>query len=252
MECNELTDGPIDASKSMELLDDKQEFNPYDPSQFRYPHVVWSACRFIRSNPGCNKKQLKAHLSRVYPHGAVGKFDWVLRIGGSLGQADDTLFYPGRATECGLFLWNPTRIGDHRRGFYILRRGSELADEAEPSHVWDKPKLLKAAWVVDDCELGMLLTSRSKKTGYFMFRGGSAVGTPSVGYLKPGEIITLVDVKVSGFNSDADNLRKYGRPYPISEVTVMHPHLGICSIHAEYIKPLFGKRKKKGGNNANQ
>ena len=216
-------------------------------------HYLWSACRYVKDNPGCGKLDLRQHLEGVYPHGQLGKFTWVFETWNTGRKERDGSWFAGTLALAGYLMYNPVSSRGNRRGLYILPRGEALTAEPEPPHKFAKPKSMPTAWLEDNCQIGMLMVPRSRTTSVMLYStvGDNMRGYQAAGHLRPGEIVTLAEVSEFRSVGDEHYLRKYGRPYATARVTILHPTAGLCTVHAECIKPLESN-KKKGGKHVNQ
>lgn len=218
-------------------------------------HYLWSACRYVKDNPGCSKGELRHHLEGVYPHGQLGKFTWVFETLSTGRKEKDGTWFAGTLALAGFLMYNPVsgKGKGNRRGLYILPRGEALASDPEPPHKFAKPKSMPTAWLEDNCQIGMLMVPRSRTASVMLYAvvDGQKGWYPAVGHLRPGEIVTLAEVKDRISSNDEHSLRKYGRPYANARITILHPTAGLCTVHAECIKPL-DSNKKKGGKHVNQ
>lgn len=217
-------------------------------------HYLWTACRYIKDNPGCSKGEMRHHLEGVYPHGQLGKFTWVFETWNTGKKQRDGTWFAGTLALAGYLMYNPVsgKGKGNRRGLYILPRGEALASDPEPPHKFAKPKSMPTAWLEDNCQIGMLMVPRSRTGSVLLYSlGDSQRGYQAAGHLRPGEIVTLAEVNDLRSLNDEHSLRKYGRPYAAARVTILHPAVGLCTVSAEHVKPL-DSNKKKGGKHVNQ
>ena len=215
-------------------------------------HSLWTACRYITDHPGCSKSDLQKHLRVIYPHGQIGDFMWVtwLRMCGE--NSKDGQQFIGLLEKLDYLRYNSKSVKGMRRGMYILPRGKEFAAEAEPAHTWARPKTVPTLWLEDNCEIGMLLTSRGRKRSMYLYGMPQADGsTHSPGRIMPGEIVTLMTVEDQKNVINDHILRKYGRSYPTATITILHAGFGLCRVEPDCMKPLFNN-KRKGGKHVNQ
>ena len=230
-------------------VENKYETWTPDPGNM---HYLWTACRYIKYNPGCSKGDLRRHLEWVYPHGQLGKFTWVCGTWNTGSQQKDGTWFAGTLALAGYLMYNPVSSKGNRRGLYILPRGEALASDLEPPHKFAKPKSMPTAWLEDNCQIGMLMVPRTRTASVMLFSlGDSQRGYQAVGHLRPGELVTLAEVNDLRSVNDEHTLRKYGRHYAAARVTILHPTAGLCTVSAEHVKPL-DSNKKKGGKNVNQ
>jgi hypothetical protein len=202
----------------------------------RTQHHLWTACRFIRDNPGCSKQSLEDHLDRTYPIGTRIRFSWILGWAG-------TRRYTGYAAEVGLYERLYTRDGKRSRGFHLLPRGEEVAALAEPAFTPERPKRMQNGWVTEDMQPGTMLVSRQKTRGIFMHVDNMT----RTQVLAPGDFVLFHAVRQRVVKTDKWAIRDYGQPYIYAELDVLHNGT-LCVVNADLVKPLWDK----GGKDANR
>ena len=206
--------------------------------QMRNKHHLWTACRFMRDNPGCSKQSLEDHLDRTYPIGTRIRFSWILSWSGT--RRTSTSSY---STEIGLYERLYARDGKRSRGFHLLPRGEEVAALAEPAFIPERPKRMQNGWVTEDMQPGTMLVSRQKTRGIFMHVDNMT----RTQVLAPGDFVLFHAVRKRVVKTDKWLMRDYGQPYIYAELDVLHNGT-LCVVNADLVKPLWDK----GGKDANR
>ena len=205
-------------------------------------HVVWSACVYIAQNPGATRADLAWHLSGIYKHGVKVNFSWINKpdtmVFGKLTGSTENLSHFIDKRGIGIFEWQKGRVNGRKQGYYILPLGEQFAQEPEPSFDFVKPTPMPTAWL-DNCSEGMLLTSRRRTGGVFLF---DPRNFSKMTYLMPKEIVTLVSVDEVRHLNDESTHRKYGREYISAKVVILHPMKGLFEVDPSGVKPVIKKR----------
>jgi len=200
----------------------------------RHNHHLWTACRFIRDNPGCKADALEDHLDRTYPSGPRGRFSWILGWAGTRRTSS-------YATEIGLYQRLYKREGKRSRGFHLLQRGEEIAAMEEPPFKPEPFKRMPNGWVTDDLPPGTMLVSRQRTRSVYAY----SVTTSQTHVVAAGDFVLFHGFASKELLRDKRSLRVYGEPYLYARLQVLHNDGTLCEIEASRVKPLWGKGGKR-------
>jgi hypothetical protein len=204
-------------------------------------HVLWEACSYINSHPGCKIKDINLHLLDTYPHGRPAHY----KVSGySLEMAGIAVHHARQPN-----------LGFQSTGYYITGRGLLLLSGPKPEFKPEGPKLHPAEWALNP-EIGAMYAPRGSRTPFYAerdFPSNTANGVQTVrslglaGYLDKGEVMVLIDASSVKTANDDSTFRLYGGPIAFGYAVFMAEGTQI-TVDVANVK-LLGRRIKrnKGG-----
>jgi len=204
-------------------------------------HVLWEACSYIKSHPGCKLRDINAHLLYTYPHGRPAHY----KVSGGTLEATKVAMHHVRQPD----------LGFQKAGIYIAGRGLLLLSGPKPELKQERPKLHPAEWALNP-EIGAMYAPRGSRTPFYVEREypiNTATG-PSVqrqlglgGYLGRDEVMVLIDASQVKKVDDASTFRLHGGPVAFGYAEFMAGSMKVA-VDVASVKVLGRRLKRsKGG-----
>jgi len=204
-------------------------------------HVLWEACSYIKSHPGCKLRDINAHLLDTYPHGRPSLYKLNGRMLEAFGIASHRIRQP--------------ELGFHSAGIYITGRGLLLLSGPKPQFKQDTPKLHPAEWALSP-EISAMYAPRGARTPFYVEKDypvNIATGLTVQrqlglgGYLGKDEVMVLIDASQVKKVDDASTFRLHGGPVAFGYAEFMAGSMKV-TVDVASVKVLGRRLKRsKGG-----
>lgn len=209
--------------------------------RFFRAHVLWEACSYIKSHPGCRLRDVNIHLLDTYPHGRPAHY----KVSGAVLEMSGIAAHHVRQPD----------LGFHKAGIYITGRGLLLLSGPKPQFKQETPKLHPAEWALNP-EIGAMYAPRGSRTPFYVEKDypiNTATG-PSVqrqlglaGYLSKDEVMVLIDASNVKRVDDASTFRLHGGPIAFGYAEFMADGKRV-TVEVASVKVLGRRLKRnKGG-----
>jgi len=205
------------------------------------PHVLWEACSYIKSHPGCKLRDINAHLLGTYPHGRPSHY----KISGGVLTVSEIAMHRVRQPD----------VGIHKSGIYITGRGLLLLSGPKPQFKQEAPKLHPAEWALSP-EIGAMYAPRGARTLFYVEKDypvNIATGLTVQrqlglgGYLGKDEVMVLIDASQVKKVDDASTFRLHGGPVAFGYAEFMAGSMKV-TVDVASVKVLGRRLKRsKGG-----
>ncbi len=218
-----------------------EELLKHPSIRFFRPHVLWEACSYIHTHPGCRLRDINTHLLDTYPHGRPAHY----KVSGSTLEMSGVAAHRIRQPDAGI----------QKAGIYIADMGRLLLSGPKPQFKQETPKLHPAEWALNP-EIGAMYAPRGSRTPFYVEREfqintASGVQTASqlglAGHLGKDEVMVLLDASNAKRIDDASTFRLYGGPIAFGYAEFMANGRKV-TVDVANVKVLGRRLKRsKGG-----